>query len=193
MQADAYNGLSVLFEALHKPGTPTSDSPMKCIQWALEEGILFKLSETLESDYFAPPPPPPLSEIPRPPLGGSPRPSPLRVDTLPGHTVFTFSESYDSTYSTPDTTPGNGDALCFFPPQLSNGARHGGKHVRRNSKEGHSDSPSFFRDSESRNRTLSSESRLVPPLRLDSTKLEPIEGFKSFTHSPGTSSSLIVG
>lgn len=156
--------------------------------------MLFKLTETLESDFLMPPPPPP-SEIPRPPRG-SPRPSPLRVDTLPGQTVFTFNESFDSSNSTPDNTPGKGMTDTqnpFFPPLLSNGSRHGGKHVRRNSKEGSSDSPSFFRDVETRNRSVSGESRLVPPLRLDPTVLEPVECFKSFTHSPGTGSTLAGG
>ena len=188
MQTDAYNGLAVLFEAPPKTiDGPVLGSHQKCIQWALEEGILFKLTETLDSDGIACPPPPPPPAEGTPPPHRSPRPSPLRVVTVPEQSVFNFnSEGGDSGYSTPDNTPGGGDPLCPFPPPLSSGSRHGGKHVRRNSKGGNADSPHFFRDS----RTGSGESPLVPPLLLDPAVLEPAEGLKSFIHSPGTGTSL---
>jgi hypothetical protein len=202
---DAYNGLSVLFEAQTPKagGAGGSDLHLKSIQWALEEGILFKLTESLDSDGILPPPPPPPPAIDiKPPR--SPRPSPLRVDTLPKEsTSFSFGEvSAESAagYSTPGTTPGGSDPMLPG-PLLSNGSRHGGKHVRRNSKEGQPESPHFFREAaDSRGRSALSgaagagagagEARLVPPLHLDPTLLVPGEGLLSFTHSPHTGSSL---
>lgn len=151
--------------------------------------MLFKLTEILESSIIVPPSPAtPLVEKPR--LPRSPRPSPLRVDTLPGQTVFNLNEvSCESSYSSPGTTPGANDPV-FSLPALSSGSRHGGKHVRRNSKEGKSDSPYFFRDSETRARSSSRDSKLVPPLHLDPSMLVPQETVGSYKTSPGTVSSL---
>jgi hypothetical protein len=54
---DSYNGLTVLFEPtvtrasttfMDGTGDSTPDLSTRCIQWAMEEGILYKLSEVLD-------------------------------------------------------------------------------------------------------------------------------------------------